>query len=224
MPDNAKAIEDGLPQDEGLPSFKPEDSLVDDEELVNIYTDEDIAKRHSTLDKEIARLTKEVGRLKPFEQRAVDLTRLEEARELEEARKDPDKLADYERRQELRKRTAELDAKKQELTEWEAEHQALLDAGLRAKTYEVAQGIAKEFGIDADVLLAEKQRVPEEMKTPEQMALYAAKLALSKAKGSLIPKPDSGLGAGAGGTPTVEQLDRMTPDQYADYWKKRQRK
>ena len=220
MPDNAKAIEDGLPQDEGLLSFKPEDSLADDEELVNIYTDEDIAKRHSTLDKEIARLTKEVGRLKPFEQRAVDLTRLEEARELEEARKDPDKLAEYQRKQVLSDREAKLKVKEQEVAEREAEHRELIEAGYKAKTIEAAQAVAKEYGVEAGDLLEAG------LKTPEELKVYAKKLAkvVAREKGSLIPKPDSGLGAGAGGTPTVEQLDRMTPDQYADYWKKRQRK
>ena len=192
--------------------FAEEDREPSGEDMVNIYTDEDVAKRHSTLDKEIARLGKEVLRLKPYEKRVSELTRLQEVKELEEARADPGKLADYERRQELRKRTEELDAKRQELTEWEAEHQVLLEAGLKAKTYEVAQGIAKEFGVDAGALLAEKQRAPEEMKTPEQMALYAARLALSKAKGGLVPKPDSGLGVGAG-----VNLDAMSAEEKIRY-------
>lgn len=55
----------------------------------------------------------------------------------------------------------------------------------------------------------------------EDLEMAAKILAQSKPKVMEEFKPDSGITIG-GGKPTAEQLEAMTPEQYAAYWKKRQ--
>jgi len=222
--------QDGLPEDQGLPSdgeTKPSEETPE----VKVYTQEDVdkamAERHSALDKEIARLKKQVeqGNLtaRQLQDAQAELARIqkeEEEREYEDVKSDPDRLALFKQKQDLAKTAAGLADRENNLRQQETEMKELIDAGYKVKRIEAAQEIVKDFpGVEASALLEAN------LETPEQMRVFAKTLAGVKgAEKPPVPAPDSGLGIGTGGEPSVEQLDAMPMEQYAAYVKKRDAK
>jgi len=222
--------QDGLPEDQGLPSdgeTKPSEETPE----VKVYTQEDVdkamAERHSALDKEIASLKKQVAQgeltaqqLKDVKAELARLNKEREEQEYEEAKTDPGRLAEFKRKQDLAKREADLVGREEKLRQEEVEKEELIEAGYKVKRIEAAQEIVKDFpGVEASALLE------ADLKTPEEMRVFAKTLAGVKgAEKPPVLAPDSGLGDGAGGKPSIEQLESMTMEQYAAYVKKRDEK
>jgi len=216
------------PEKTGQPSAEGKEAS---EELVEIFTKEDVTKAVSdalsTQGRELAELRRkaETGDLTAKElvtakTMLAQFRKDQEEREYEEAKTDPDRLAVFRRKQAVAQKEATLAEREDKVQQQEAEQKELIEAGYKVKKIEAAHVIAKDYpGVEAKDLL------DAGLETPEQMKVFAA--ALSKAKGAVRPPIlplDSGLGAGAGGKPSIEQLESMPMEQYAAYAKKRDEK
>mgnify|MGYP000337451006 CR=1 FL=1 len=150
--------------------------------------------------------------------------RMDEA-ELEAARYDPDKLKEYQARKSIKDQMAELekarkDLKRQqdELARSKAEHEAEVEAARKATLEIKLWEIAARYEVDPSLL---KDLNPQTEEQAEKIAKRLSGLT-KKPEGEKAKEfiPDSGVTIGAGGTPTTEQLDKMTPEQYAAWRKK----
>ena len=152
------------------------------------------------------------------EETLAQLQREKDEAELEAARENPDALNVFQAKQTLRARDLELKRKEQELSKRELEAKEALDVVNKFRMEQKAAEISAQYSVDASTLLAITDGSPEKME--------AAAKALSQGKtpkGTETPaiKPDSGMTSGGAGRPTAEQLEAMSPEQYAEWAKSR---
>lgn len=175
------------------------------------------AARQSTYDKQIAQLQKEVeSHKKTAEEVVKELAALQKAEQekqerewqdrLQEAEGNPEALSQLRREEKLRKQEADLAKRTAELAQELADHEADKAAANEVKKGQLAQELAKEFGIDAETLLTFKADTPEEMR---ENAEKLSKIAPAS-QGRL--KPDSGVG----GAPAVD-FEKLSPVQKIAY-------
>lgn len=195
------------------------------------YTKEQVQKlisdERAQAGRKLAEATKAADRavkvLEGVEQRAKDaeevLARLQNEKdeaELQVARDNPDALNTFQARQTLRTKETELKRKEQELTRRELEAKEALEAVNKFRKEQKAAEIGAQYGVDALILLTITDGSPEKM----EVAAKALSQGKTKKETPTI-KPDSGLTSGGAGRPTAEQLEAMTPDQYAEWAKPR---
>jgi len=203
---------DALQEKPGQPSAeKPSPSEKQEQQT---FTAEEVAKRHSALDKQIAKLTKEAGdykaeleAFKTSHQQLLDAQAQKEKEEfealMEEAEGDPKLQALLKREQAIKVRELAQRQKDAELTSREAEHRELFEAANAVKRQEIANKLATKYGISVDVLLEFEDKTPEAM---EATAKRLAKLAKPEAEAKPPMRPYTGAGQGAG-----IDLSKMSP-------------
>ena len=195
------------------------------------YTKEQVQKlisdERAQAGRKVAEATKAADKaakvLEGVEQRAKDaeeaLARIREEKdeaELQVARDNPDALNTFQVKKTLRTKETELKRKEQELSKRELEAREALEVVNEFRKEQKATEIGVQYGVDASILLAITDGSPEKME--------AAAKALSQGKTKKetpAMKPDSGLTSGGAGRPTVEQLEAMSPEQYAEWAKNR---
>ena len=138
---------------------------------------------------------------------------------------------DAERLRQLTKQVREERRKAQQtLTDAEDKAQAVADRIGKAEQVELretAASIAGKYeGVKADVLLSLTEGMSGEARQ-ERMEQVAKALGQPKGSAAKPPAPEMkvaeiGGGSGGSGQPTVAQLDKLTPEQYAKYWKQRE--
>jgi len=156
----------------------------------------------------------------------VEFERQKDQAELEEARRDPAKMVDYQQKRNYRKLLQDLDSQKADLRRQQDEFnrqkgdhdQQIQQANQTMMEVKVWQ-IAGKYGVDADRL--KKLNLP----TIEAVEAVAKELSpVQRPPESTEAKepeftPDSGVTSGVS-QPTPEQLEKMTPEQYAAHRKK----
>ena len=187
------------------------------------YTEEEVDKlireRHSTLDKRIADLNKqlklkegEAGEVQGLKAKVAELEEEQERKELAEAGDNPDLKRQIQDRKNLKQRQSDLEKRERELKAKELEHEEAIKAVTQYNLGKLAGEIASKYpGIEAADLIELSDGSPEKMEKIAQR--------LSKKEGI---RPDSGISVGSG-EPTIEQLDKMTPEEFAN-WRRKKKK
>jgi len=159
------------------------------------------------------------------------LKQKEEA-ELEEARSDPDKMHEYQRKQAEKQRKAELDAKEVDLKRREgeierskAEHEAEVKAARETMMEIKLWEIGSKYGIDPTAL--KELNLP----TVEQVEAVAKRIGTLKpeqkeegetgSKGTKPFTPDSGVTSGRFGVLTPEQFEKLPISEKEKYLAKK---
>lgn len=209
---------------------KPKPS--DEPEMLTKEQAEKLAnERHSKLDKRLSELEKSgqtsLKRLEIAEARAKaaeeSLAAAKIAAEESERAKfsdSPESLNLYDERVKNRRMQEALDAQKKAFQEEREQHTEELSELKTWKLEKLAGEIATEYGVDAGLLikLTDGSR--------ERMELLAKSLPKKEDKPTFQkpPKPDSGKASGKFGNPSVEQLNNMSMEDYAEYVKERDKK
>jgi len=178
---------------------------------------ESMTRQLSLQKAEVAKAKAEANRLKFLHQEVEaerDAIQKEAERFLEEH--DPDALAGYRNTKAIQAREKKLAQKEQELRLVEAEQEGLRQAI-------ILNNKANE--------LQAKYRVPREVleacSTEEQMEILAKAFPeVGAEKVEKTPKFETGVSSGSGFPvhPSIEQLDKMTPKQYAEWYEARKNK
>ncbi|MFO7997293.1 MAG: hypothetical protein R6U93_09220 [Dehalococcoidia bacterium] len=159
--------------------------------------------------------------IKAAQAQIADFERQKDEAELEAARRDPDKMAEYQQKKSYRKLMQDLETQRKDLKRQQdefnrqkAEHEAEVQQ-TRQTTMEVKiWQIGAKYGVDPAML--KDLNLP----TVEAVEAVAKRLGTAKPKETAEPfKVDSGVTTG-GGAPTLEQLSKMTPDEYAAHRRK----
>ena len=199
-----------------IPGQSSVEKLSPSEQEQQTFTAEEVAKRHSTLDKRISELTKEVGRskltfeaLKTENQQLRDSLAQREKDEydklLEDAGGDPKLQAMLRKEQGIKAKEIELRQKEAELASREEEHKELLETASEVRRREIANKLAAEHGVSADVLLEFGDKTPEAMETTAKRLAKAMGPKKPEADGKPPMRPYSGAGSGAGGELSEEE-------------------
>ena len=138
--------------------------------------------------------------------------------ELDKARDDPELLKLYQRKRETEDKVKDIESRERNLAKREAQiesdKKAIAEANVEAMVVEVALN----YGLNIETL--EDLGITDR----EQLDKVAAKIAAfkppPKKEGEEGLKPDSGISSGGEHTPTAEELEKMTPEQYAAWRKK----
>ena len=152
------------------------------------------------------------------------LTKFQEDRDradFEAAKDDPDLLASYRSKTALREREAANRREKQELDASKAQHAADLEEVKQWKVEKTAADIVKRpeyAGVDPALLVTLTDGSPEKM---EALAKVMAGTKPKPAPKTPELPPDPGITEGGAGSPSIEQGDSMTDDQYMAMAKKR---
>jgi len=200
-----------------------EDRTYSQKEVDKMVLDEKSAagRRMAEITKENTRLSGIQGatakRLENNQAQLMELQKRIDDQDLDKAREDPNALTLFQQRKALRDREAILVKQAEEIEgarlELDAERKELAEF----KQKRVIASVAEKHGVDVKTL--------EDLKIFDEAQLDAVAAALAGrqfAHDSI--SADSGISSGTPGAPTIEQLDGMTPEQYAEYWKKRQKK
>ena len=216
-----EAKADSVPEElSGTEAVSTDEQELSALEKLNQQVTQAIRSEHSTLDKRIDALTKSeraaVERAEAYERELANLDAEIDAAELDAAKDDPEELDRIRRRQEAAKSSNRLEAELASERQFREQDEERLEAADRI--------------IRADAILkaASKQKVSasELADTAEKLGLTTTEQieALAKSLPKLDPmvRVDSGVSTGGGsGTPTTEQLDKMSVAEYAAYWEKR---
>ncbi len=217
------AGEETLPPGEKQPSGeKPEPSA-----LPELSTKEQVEKllgeRHSKLDKRILELekltVKSTKALGAAAKRATDaetaLSKWQKERDEAEEQAiqdDEPALKQYRARKRNEEKDAELSRREQELAANKTEHEEALREHQDWKRNQLAAEIASKYeGLEPSLLL----RLTDGSR--EKMELLAGEMGTLKATQSKTPQPDSGSHSGGGGKLTEEQIEKMSPEDYAKH-------
>lgn len=225
-----------------------QDSMAEtqrDSKTARSYTEEEVEKKfsqqRSVLDKKIASLEKQLkdseatkSELEAMKQKLAGYEEKREQAELDEARKDPDKLAQWQKRQqektrdvEFAKREADLTKRQADLTKREAEHEAAIQATQEAQLEIELWEIGAEFNVNPVTLKDTMKDL--NLSTVEQAKALAKRLSGTTGErppeGETKPEfnPISGVTSGRQGEPTQEQLEKMSMADYAAYVQKRKK-
>lgn len=141
--------------------------------------------------------------------------------ELEKARNDPEMVKLYQQRRDVEKQSRDLETQRRTLARDVAQHKADKEAWESERRGATIEAIATKHGLKAEDL--------SDLGISDTALLdkVAAKVAGKKPGGESSQegqsdfKPDSGMSSGGIGKPTNEQLEKMTPDQYAAWAKDR---
>jgi hypothetical protein len=206
------------------------------------YTEEEVNKRISdalaakgrdakTLSDREAILKAERETIEADKVKIADWQRQRDETELAEARRDPDKLAAWQKKQNEKSRDAEfatreaaLKKREADLTKREAEHSATIQAAQETQLEIELWEIGAKYGINPVILKDTMKDL--NLTTTEQAEALAKRLsgtAKRPAEGEAEEKeeftPISGVTTG-GGKLTQEQLDKLSMPDYAAYRKK----
>jgi len=202
--------------------------------------DQQIAKRHGTLDRTIEDLKKEresmSARVSDAEGKLAQLLTTAQQAELEKFKDNPDMLEVAKARQQLANDRAEFEKTRTDSKARTAEDDALFARALLVEQRECATGVAEEYA-KKGVKLSVDALVKLGGDTPEKM-VEVAKIMADAISGQGPPQaeggvpsaadvlaegvlPDSGKGKGVVGTPTTDQLDAMSMDDFAKNWRAR---
>lgn len=200
-----------------LPSGEKPKPSTEPEMLTKEQAEKLANERHSKLDKRISELEKITqradARAKAAEDRLAKAARQAEDAERDSIKDSPDALSLFEQRVKLR----------QDREAFEAERVAHAEDIAEAKQYKitrVADEIASEYEVDSSLLVQLTDGSREKM---EKLAKSLPKKEAGDNKPNLQkpPKPDSGKTSGRFGKPTLDQLEHMSMDEYAEYVKDR---
>jgi len=168
-------------------------------------------ERHSTLDKQISKLTKSV---EIAQKRADDaeaaLTQFKADRdtaEMESVREDPDKLSVLQLRQQVRKEEAALKVAQKALEKEKLEHTAEIEAAAETQKEIAVWQMAVKHGVDPVLLKS------LDIDSPEKLDIVAKALAANKPKTPSEPgtgEPDSSISAG--GLTGIDALAKANDD------------
>jgi chromosome segregation ATPase len=212
--DTTEVAESPSPEQEQKPSTEPEMLTKEQaEKLAN--------ERHSKLDKKISELTNTATRLentaKAAESRATAAQQqLENAQKrLDEAERkslgnSPDAVKLFEEQVKLRQRAADIERREAELARREADNASDIAEAKQYRITQKADALAKEYGVDATLLVTLTDGTPDKM---EKLAQSLPK----KTSGDdpkMPKKPDSGKSSSGYGNLTNEQLEKLPMDQY----------
>ena len=208
-------------QETGQPSVEKTSPSLEPRTYAKEEVDKLIRERHSTLDKHIADLNKqlklkeeEAGEVQGLKAKVAELEEEQERKELAEAGDNPDLKRQIQDRKISRQRQSDLDKRERELKARELEHEEAIKAVTQYNLGKLAGEIVSKYpGIEAADLIELGDGSPEKMEKIAQR--------LSK-KEPLGLRPDSGISVGSG-EPTIEQLDKMTPEEYAE-WRRKKKK
>lgn len=177
----------------------------------------------SLSDKEVA-LKAEKEAIEAEKAKLVDWERRRDQAELDEARRDPDKLAAWQKRQtektrdaEFTKREADLRKNEADLRKREAEHEAEITAARETKFEMSLFELGGKYEINPTVLKDTTKDLG--LTTVEQIEALAKRLSETGKRPSEAIIPASGVISGSG-KPSPEQLDKMSMDDYAAHRKK----
>lgn len=189
-------------------------------------------ERHSKLDKRISELEKQSNRAVKGQEAAqaraqaaetayAELQRERESQELEGIKDNPDALTIFQRKKALREMEVALNKREAEMKRREEENTEALAEVTRFKVVKQAMEIVAKPGyedVSAEDLIELTDGTPEKM---EKMALKLAKLKPKASEKTEPFEPDSARNKGGASKPTQEQLEKMTPAQYAEWAKTR---
>jgi hypothetical protein len=154
-------------------------------------------------------------------QRLTELQRRIDEAELDKARDDPALLKLYQERQELQKEKATIEEEKRNLqrdrVQLDADKQAVTEAKKDAMVVNVALKHHLNIKDLADLGITDEEALDK----------VAARIAAGKPKKAGEEEkelePDSALGSGEKGTPTMEEQEKMSPAEYIK-WRQSQEK
>jgi vacuolar-type H+-ATPase subunit I/STV1 len=203
--------QDALPSG-GQPSDK--ESPSQPQTYTQDQLDKLISERHSKLDKSLAALTKERDTLKSsHESLSAEFAELQRRIEEEEEARykdDPQELDVYQRRKKVReaeaahkKRQSDLDARETALKDREAKAAQVEWEGLIFEVATAAKGNAETL---------RKRAADLGITDPEKLKTLAVTLWPQTGD-----KPDSGKSEGGGGELTIERIEKMTAEEYANH-------
>ena len=207
-------------QGTGQPSVEKTSPSLEPKTYTEKEVDKLIRERHSTLDKRIADLNKqlklkeeEAGEVRSLKTKLAELEEEQERKELAEAEGNPDLKRQIQDRKAFKQRQSDLEKRERELKAKELEHEEAIKAVTQYNLGKLAGEIVSKYpGIEAADLIELSDG------SPEKMEKIAQRLSRKEAPGL---RPDSGISVGSG-EPTIEQLDKMTPEEYAE-WRKRKK-
>ena len=242
MDETKETPKDSLPQGKAPEGSEGTTPKVE----VKTHTEEETAKQvqaalvkagrdAKSLSEKEAALTAERGAIEAEKTKIADWERQREQAELEEARRDPDKLAAWQKKQTQKTRDAEFakreqDVKKreQDLARREAEQEATVratqEAQLGMKVYE----IAAKYDLNPEELRKDMKDL--NLTTLEQLEKYAKRMSTTGERppggeGAKVTTAPVTVPTSSGhGEPTQEQLEKMSMEDYAAYAKKRNAK
>jgi chromosome segregation ATPase len=215
--------QDALHQKDGQPSA--EDGNSPSKKAPKTYTEEEVNRRHSTLDKTIAVLTKERDQakqdLEATNSRLDELQRRIDEAEEEGVRAKPEAHDIWKQRKELRDLKNQLEAEKRQLDKDTADHQDALRQIEEMKAESSISKIASSKGVDPELLKAKCKKLG--LTTEDQITEMADTLASIKPQnteekpeeeGKKPLNADSNLHSGALGKITNEQANKMSMEEY----------
>jgi len=234
MDETKETPKDSLPQGKAPEGSEGTTPKVE----VKTHTEEETAKQvqaalvkagrdAKSLSEKEAALTAERGAIEAEKTKIAEWERRREQAELEEARRDPDKLAAWQKKQTEKTRDAEFAKREQDLARREAEQEARVratqEAQLGMKVYE----IAARYDLNPEELRKDMKDL--NLTTLEQLEKYAKRMSTTgerppggegaKVTTAPITVPTSGVTSG-GGKLTNEQLDKLSMEDYAAHRKK----
>lgn len=200
-----------------------EDRTYSQAEVDKMVLDEKSAAGRKTVEitKENTRLSgiqeATAKRLENTQAQLLDLQKRIDDQELDKAREDPSALTLYQQRKGLRDKEAALSKQAEENEKRAGELKAEAEELSEFKRKKVLDSVAEKHGVDVKTL--------EELNITDEAQLDAVAAALAGRQATQASTSvDSGLSSGTPGAPTIEQLEKMDPDQYAEYWRKREKK
>jgi len=150
-------------------------------------------------------------------QRLNELQKQIDEAELDKARDDPELLKLYQRKRETEDKVRSIESRERDLTKREAQLESDKKAIAEANAEAMVVEVALKYGLSIETL--ENLGITDR----EQLDKVAGAIATSKpppkeGEGELTP--DSGISSGGEHTPTAEELEKMTPEQYVAWRKK----
>jgi len=179
------------------------------------YTEAELNKivndRLASAGREAKKLQDLEARLKTDRERLLQLERERETEEEAKLKDKPDEFSVYKTRKELKQREEALKEREAELLRQKEEADNILKTVRENSRKSLIKSLADKYVIDAKVL--DKPY----LKSDEEIEDYAKTLANLKPAQQESHNFDSGLANAAGGTPTTEQLGKMSTEEYAKW-------
>lgn len=197
------------------------------------YTEKDVEKAVSDSKATAGRLAKENEGLKAqqtsleeelfnTQQTLSELEKRIDDAELEKVRGDADAVDLLQERRRVRGELLKLTKEKADIDKKRAALAADKVAVDEWKQEKLVQEIASESGVPLADLMEDAKDLG--LDTPEKLRKAAKRIAAAKPASAPQEEeitPDSGMTIGGTGAPTAEQMEKMTPEQYAA-WRKKQ--
>jgi predicted RNase H-like nuclease (RuvC/YqgF family) len=201
----------------------PKQTSYSDAEVSKMLSDEKakagrvLAEANKGKAEATALLEQTQSRVAELEMSLEKLTREADERELEVARKDPDALTAYQKSRDLKQQEAAVAKAQREIAAEKAKWAGELEELHKYKVMKQASDIAAKYkGVDSELLATLTDGSLEKMEGLAKVLSGDKKVAKEDEATFLDKpfKPDSGISSGSG-EPSIEQLDKMTMDEYA---------